>query len=110
MKGRKAPGGIVIVREDLFELEIDKVLGIKRTDLLLWLAVRVGVEVEIGCGRDGADAKEDEREIGGGLLRGRCREGTGQLKAERRVRECAGRISNDVDTSERRASTANDMV
>ena len=74
MKGRKAPGGIVVVREDLFELEIDKVLGIKRTGLLLWPAV----EVEIGCGRDGADAEEDEGEIGGGLLRRRCGEETGR--------------------------------
>jgi hypothetical protein len=66
----------VVVRKDLFELEIDKVLGIKRALVLLWLG---GVDVQVGSSRDGAHAEEDEGEIGGGLFRGRCREGTGAV-------------------------------
>jgi hypothetical protein len=31
---RKGPRGIVVIRKDPFELEIDKILGIKRTHFL----------------------------------------------------------------------------
>lgn len=67
---RERPCGIVVVRNDLFELEVDKVLRVERALFLHWL---VAFEVPVGRGRDGADAEEDEGEIGGLVLRRRCR-------------------------------------
>jgi hypothetical protein len=53
----------VVVRKDLLELEIDKVLRVKRTCLLLWLGGRLGGEIQVSSGRNGADAEEDEGKI-----------------------------------------------
>jgi len=56
----------VVVRKNLFELEVDKVVGIDGTLLLLWFAL-VEVPVSPSSGEN-AGAEEDDRKIATGLF------------------------------------------
>ena len=48
-EGRNGRGGVVVVRNNLFELEVDKVVGIEGTFLLLrWALVEIPVSTSSG--------------------------------------------------------------
>jgi hypothetical protein len=67
-KGQNGRGGVVVVRNNLFELEVDKVVGIERALLLLWWAL-VEIPVSTSSGEN-AGGEEDGRHIATGLLGG----------------------------------------
>jgi hypothetical protein len=65
-EGRNGRGGVVVVRNNLFELEVDKVVGIEGTFLLLWWAL-VKIPVSTSSGEN-AGAEEDGGQIATGLF------------------------------------------
>jgi len=65
-QGANGRGGVVVVRKNLFELEVDKVVGIDGTLLLLWFVL---IEIPVNpSGGENAGAEEDDRKIAPGLF------------------------------------------
>jgi len=61
-------GGVVVVRNNLFELEVEKVVGIERALFLHWWAL-IEIPVSASSGEN-AGGEEDGRQIATGLLGG----------------------------------------